>query len=117
MRVTKQIGNTYELTTHLDIPIVCDFRSADVERGGQGAPLVPLADMFLFHEYPICLNLGGFANASWDNKGIRYATDLAPCNIIFKWVSLHTMFKAIYCLHISIVHLSFEVADQLQKMI
>ena len=82
MRVTKQIGNTYELTTHLDIPVVCDFRSADVKRGGQGAPLVPLADMFLFHEYPICLNLGGFANASWDNNGIRYATDLAPCNII-----------------------------------
>ena len=83
MKITKQIGNTFELTSHLSIPVVCDFRSADVQRGGQGAPLVPLADMLLFHEYPICLNLGGFANASWDYKGVRHATDLAPCNIIF----------------------------------
>lgn len=80
--VTQQIGNTHELTTHLNIPVVCDFRSADVRRGGQGAPLVPIADKLLFSDQPICLNLGGFANASWDENELRLAADLGPCNII-----------------------------------
>ncbi|CAI8388922.1 MAG: Anhydro-N-acetylmuramic acid kinase [Owenweeksia sp. TMED14] len=80
--VSIQIGNTYELTTHLDIPIVCDFRINDIRRGGQGAPLVPLADMFLFSNHSTCLNLGGFSNASWSKKGVRLAADLGPCNII-----------------------------------
>lgn len=80
--VTQQIGNTHELTTHLNIPVVCDFRSADVQRGGQGAPLVPIADKLLFSDQPICLNLGGFANASWDENGVRLAADLGPCNIV-----------------------------------
>ena len=80
--VTHQIGNTHELTTHLNIPVVCDFRSADVRRGGQGAPLVPIADKLLFSDQPICLNLGGFANASWDENELRLAADLGPCNII-----------------------------------
>lgn len=80
--VTQQIGNTHELTTHLNIPVVCDFRSADVQRGGQGAPLVPIADKLLFSDQPICLNLGGFANASWDENELRLAADLGPCNII-----------------------------------
>ncbi|MDG1709696.1 MAG: anhydro-N-acetylmuramic acid kinase [Schleiferiaceae bacterium] len=80
--VTQQIGNTHELTTHLNIPVVCDFRSADVRRGGQGAPLVPIADKLLFSDQSICLNLGGFANASWDENELRLAADLGPCNII-----------------------------------
>lgn len=81
-RVTQQIGNTHELTTYLNIPVVCDFRISDVQRGGQGAPLVPIADKLLFSDQPICLNLGGFSNASWDENGVRIAADLGPCNII-----------------------------------
>ena len=61
--------------------MVGDFRSASVARGGQGAPLVPIADRDLFGEFEVCVNLGGFSNASWtDSDGMRRAGDLGPCN-------------------------------------
>ncbi|MDA1007830.1 MAG: anhydro-N-acetylmuramic acid kinase [Planctomycetota bacterium] len=48
------------------VPIVFDLRSADIAEGGQGAPLVPLADWVFFRsaQPTIVLNLGGFANAT-----------------------------------------------------
>jgi len=79
---TLQIGNDPELAHGLPCPVVCDFRVADVARGGQGAPLVPVADALLYGDYPVCLNLGGFSNASWDQNGQRKAGDLGPANFI-----------------------------------
>ena len=81
-RFTLQIGNDPELAQGLSCPVVCDFRVADVARGGQGAPLVPVADALLYGDYPVCLNLGGFSNASWDQNGQRKAGDLGPANFI-----------------------------------
>lgn len=81
--LTVQIGNDPHLADGFHgIPVVCDFRVADVARGGQGAPLVPLADACLYSEYPICLNIGGFSNASWDIEGQRRAGDLGPANLL-----------------------------------
>ena len=80
--ITQQIGNDAMLANGLGLPVVCDFRSADVKRGGQGAPLVPAVDALLFADYAICLNLGGFSNASWQSQGQRLAGDLGPVNIL-----------------------------------
>ena len=78
---TTQIGNGYSLFAASGFPVVCDFRSQDVALGGEGAPLVPAGDKLLFHEYDVCLNMGGIANLSVDVKGSRIAYDICFCNM------------------------------------
>ncbi len=80
--VTLQIGNLPELATHIQQTVVCDFRAQDVALGGEGAPLVPIGDQLLFPEYDYCLNLGGFANVSYEEKNKRIAFDICPVNIV-----------------------------------
>jgi anhydro-N-acetylmuramic acid kinase len=80
--VTAQIGDGATLNAFAKVPVVSNFRRADVGLGGQGAPLVGMGDQALFGEYDFCLNLGGFCNISASNKGKRIAFDIAPCNIV-----------------------------------
>ena len=80
-RFTFQLGSGMALHAATDLPVVCDFRSLDVALRGQGAPLVPAGDEFLFGEYTICLNLGGIANLSFRSKGKRVAFDICFANM------------------------------------
>jgi anhydro-N-acetylmuramic acid kinase len=81
--ITYQAGNGQVISDYCRLPVVCGFRSGDVALGGQGAPLVPLVDKLLFSKYRFCLNLGGFANISFDNaRGQRIAFDICPVNIV-----------------------------------
>jgi anhydro-N-acetylmuramic acid kinase len=67
-RATLQLGDPAVVGERLGVPVVSDFRSRDVAAGGQGAPLVPLADVMLFG-HPgrgrLLLNIGGMANVTW----------------------------------------------------
>ncbi|MAW96438.1 MULTISPECIES: anhydro-N-acetylmuramic acid kinase [unclassified Leeuwenhoekiella] len=80
--LTYQIGNLPQLAGLIDKLVVCDFRVEDVALGGQGAPLVPVGDALLFKEYAACLNIGGFANISYDDGNKRIAYDICPTNIV-----------------------------------
>ncbi len=78
---TLQIGNGAELAAETKCTTVCDFRSLDVALGGQGAPLVPIGDSILFGAYESCINLGGFANISYEKNNERIAFDICPANM------------------------------------
>lgn len=78
---TYQLGNGTAIHVESGIPTVYDFRSLDVILGGEGAPLVPAGDKFLFGVYEVCLNLGGIANLSMDIKGKRIAYDITFGNM------------------------------------
>jgi anhydro-N-acetylmuramic acid kinase len=84
---TLQIGNLPIITDLINQTIVCDFRVQDVELGGQGAPLVPIGDHLLFSEFDYCLNLGGFSNISFNEKGKRIAFDISPVNTVLNFYS------------------------------
>ena len=85
--ISLQIGNLKQLTNELNNLVVCDFRTQDVKLGGQGAPLVPIGDKLLFYNYDFCLNLGGFANISFEEDSKRIAFDVCPVNIVLNYYS------------------------------
>mgnify|MGYP002844742702 CR=1 FL=1 len=80
--LTFQLGNLKELAEIVRYTVVCDYRSQDVAKGGQGAPLVPIGDKLLFSEYSSFLNLGGFANATQNLDETTIAYDICAVNVI-----------------------------------
>jgi anhydro-N-acetylmuramic acid kinase len=86
-RLTAQVGDGATLSAICNLPVVSNFRRADVALGGQGAPLVGIGDELLFPEYDSCLNLGGFSNISAEVNGRRMAFDIAPCNIVLNRIA------------------------------
>ena len=89
VRATWQLGEPSVLAEHFRVPIVSDFRPADLAAGGQGAPLVPMYDFVQYRHATrnrLLLNLGGIANmtalpAGCDTAGIL-AFDTGPANMV-----------------------------------
>jgi len=83
-RRTWQIGDAGALARRLGVPVVHDFRTADVLAGGQGAPLAPVYHAALAAALPkplAVLNIGGVANVTWiGGDGALLAFDTGPGN-------------------------------------
>ncbi len=85
---TVQLGNGPALAARLGIPVVYDFRGADVAAGGQGAPVVPVFHRamvrLLRRAHPVAvLNLGGVANLTViDDTADLVAFDTGPGNAL-----------------------------------
>lgn len=61
---TTQIGDGAAIAAISGLPALDNFRMQDIALGGQGAPIAPIADKYLFSEHTFMLNLGGIANIS-----------------------------------------------------
>ncbi|MDX5402533.1 MAG: anhydro-N-acetylmuramic acid kinase [Rhodobacterales bacterium] len=92
-RGTHQLGDGAALAERLGLPVVWDFRSADVRLGGQGAPLAPFFHFacakWIGATAPLAfLNLGGVGNLTWidpakarpEEEGALLAFDTGPAN-------------------------------------
>ncbi|MBO9473357.1 anhydro-N-acetylmuramic acid kinase [Shimia sp. R10_1] len=92
-RGTCQVGDGQALSEALGVPVVWDFRSADVELGGEGAPLAPFFHFACAKWFGACepvafLNLGGVGNITWvdprkegpEAEGALLAFDTGPAN-------------------------------------
>ena len=85
--ITYQMGNLSTLSSEINQKVICDFRVQDVKLGGEGAPLVPVGEKYLFHEYDSFINLGGFANISNHKGESLIAYDICPVNIVLNNLS------------------------------
>jgi anhydro-N-acetylmuramic acid kinase len=88
-RATWQMGEAAVVRERLGVPVVSDFRPADVAAGGQGAPLVPMLDFCVYRSATknrVLLNLGGIANVSAIPAGGTLddvlAFDTGPANMV-----------------------------------
>lgn len=88
-RVTLQIGEVEFITRRFNVAVAYDFRVGDIVVGGEGAPLIPFMDEFLFgdNKKPVCLlNIGGIANITITGKGVKtYGFDTGPGNTLMDW--------------------------------
>lgn len=99
---TWQIGDGGRLAGQTGIKVINDFRTADMEAGGEGAPLVPIYHAAMFaraqrHKTVAILNLGGVANVTWlsfeedEANPKMLAFDTGPGNAVLDdWAQLHT---------------------------
>ena len=91
---TLQVGDPHTIAARTGCVCVADFRRADVARGGQGAPLLPLLHDWLFcaRRQPVAvLNLGGIANVTLlPVEGPLVAFDTGPANILIdQWLQAY----------------------------
>jgi anhydro-N-acetylmuramic acid kinase len=89
VRCTWQTGEASVIAERMRVPVVSDFRPADLAAGGQAAPLVPMFDFCVFRDAKrsrLLLNLGGIANLTVLPAGCRaedvLAFDTGPANMV-----------------------------------
>jgi anhydro-N-acetylmuramic acid kinase len=99
---TWQTGEGSVVAARLGIPVVSDFRPADMAAGGKGAPLVPLLDYVIFRSKErgrIVQNIGGIANLTAIPMAAKpsdiFAFDTGPGNMVIDRL-MHRLFNKPY---------------------
>ena len=99
---TWQTGEGAVIATRIGVPVVSDFRPADMAVGGKGAPLVPLLDYALFRDTRIgriVQNIGGIANLTAipakSPPGDMLAFDTGPGNMVLDQL-MQKLFNKLY---------------------
>ncbi len=93
---TLQIGEPSFLACALNAPVVSDFRPKDMALGGQGAPLVPFFDAFLWGKRAprTVVNIGGISNVTAVGRGIKTTGfDAGPGNTLMDLFCQQTLHR------------------------
>jgi len=89
---TLQIADASALACEIGVPVVSDFRAKDIALGGEGAPLMPFFDEYIWGKRipKILLNIGGISNFSVVGKGQQTAGfDVGPGNTLIDLACQH----------------------------
>lgn len=90
---TTQIGCGAQIAAQTNCKVICDLRTSDVSNNGQGAPIVPIVEQYLFPDYKAFLNIGGIANISFrsesdgknESDGNIIAYDVCAANTLLNY--------------------------------
>jgi anhydro-N-acetylmuramic acid kinase len=102
-KMTVQIGDAAALARAIHIPVMHDFRAADVEAGGQGAPFVPVYHRALAQTLQrdgpiVVVNIGGVSNITYiDGADTLIACDTGPGNALLDDFMFRTMGQRFDC--------------------
>jgi len=82
---TTQIGCGAQIAAQTNCKVICDLRTSDVANAGQGAPIVPIAERYLFSAYKVFLNIGGIANIAFHEDNKVKAYDVCAANTLLNY--------------------------------
>lgn len=81
-RFTTQVGEGGAIAAITKRTVISDFRTQDIAINGEGTPIAPAADRYLFSEYDLMMNIGGIANVTCNARGKYIAFDTSAANQI-----------------------------------
>ncbi len=93
--MTAQVGDGAAIAAETGLPVITDLRSMDLALGGQGAPIVPIGEKYLFPDCDYFLNLGGIANLTIITQSseanatreVKAAFDICPANRVLNMLA------------------------------
>jgi anhydro-N-acetylmuramic acid kinase len=91
-KMTAQLGDGAAIAATTQLPVVTDLRALDIALGGQGAPIVPVGEKYLWDDYDYFLNIGGIANISASARLTTggWGFDVCPANRVLNMLANET---------------------------